>query len=584
MLNGDVHNINVVWSELIVAALMRWGVRTSFVSPGYRNIPMIQALKSASTLTKVVCVDERSAAFQALGCCRAEGRPTLLICTSGTAVANYYPAILEAFEEHLPLMVISADRPFEVIHAGANQVVDQNGILDKFVKKSLSLPTASEEYGPEVVCSHIDLLMRQALGFPCGPVHLNLPLREPLEPDMGQISSAYYDKVKRTWECEKSRVKRVQESRVSLTVEGRDFVKSVMQSWQRPLLIIGRLDGADACRRVAEWVRQLDWPVYCDVGSSLRSELGFDSLLGFEQPATKKLLDEYAPDGILHLGRRLVSKSFDAYIEERASLSYGVVSPADNLQDVSHRADFRLMMPVDEFIGEMTPWLPELKVKDSAAAQNYARGLQRFIVKVRTRMTELPYSPYLIVGAIENQISQGSILFLGNSSAIRFFDLWMGTASCQARRIKIAMNRGISGIEGLISTAIGLAIGSGERVTAVIGDVSALHDLNAFLQLKSLPRGKVTLIILNDRGGGIFRMMPIAAHPEISPYIETPHEFSFDQIASMAGVCYFRASTQKEFDEAYYRINTSGESGVIECPFDAAAIKSGSDALRQLSL
>ena len=573
-----LENINILWSHLICEELIRLGVSHAFISPGYRNVPLMFALHAQKGVTLHTCIDERSAAYRALGCVKASGRPALIVCTSGTAGANYFPAIIEAQKEQLPLIAVTADRPFEMIHTGANQVIEQPGLFGRFVRLSLALPVPSREYAPRMVLAHAAHLMEQALTTPRGPVHLNIPFREPLEPALGagtsvingDISMQAY--IAEALDALEKRRAAPQPSLRRSARMGADQALALhahlMQSL-RPLLILGRLDSTENIAKIERFSVQLGWPVYCDIGSSLRGHAPGREIMDAGIGAMETLLLEYHPDTLLHLGRRLVSKHFDAYITGRHDLSYHVVNPLTDIQDTSGRAACHWTMDEGDFVdqisvagccGEARP--------DEPAIAGFLAKTRKLCANLGRQTSEGPLSMHRIAALVAEHIQADSLLFLGNSAAIRAFDRSLCGGSMAERRIRVHANRGVSGIEGLLSTAIGLATGAeGQSVTAVVGDISMLHDLNALATLGVHRHLPLVVIIANDQGGGIFRAMPAAEFPHIAPYLQTPHTLEFGAVARMADIPYARVETCPQLIEAYTSMAAHGTSGIVECLF-----------------
>ena len=567
-----LENINILWSHLICKELHRWGIAHAFVSPGYRNVPMMFALDAMTEMTRHVCIDERSAAYRALGYVKSSGKPALLVCTSGTAGANYLPAIIEAAKEQLPLVVVTTDRPFEMIHAGANQVIEQQGLYGRFARLSLALPAASVEYAPRVVLAHVAHLMAQAMMDPCAPVHLNVPFREPLEPLHATapahmttyIAEALGELDKR---IASSTLQPCVTRFTAMTADATSQLSARLASFKRPLFILGRLGSARDTAKIERFSHDLGWPVYCDIASSLRGHAPDREIIDAGFAAMMAILEEYRPDGILHLGRRLVSKHFDAYIAKQRDLSYHVVNPVLDIQDVTFHPDAHVTMDEGAFVDQIE--LQAAQTRDETAIRQLLAGSHDFCSRLDAAKPTSSLSLPMLATLVADQIEKGSLLFLGNSASIRAFDRFLlpqAAKTSAMRSTHVEANRGASGIEGLLSTAIGLAHGAPERpVTAVIGDISLLHDLSA-LATMGIDRGQpFIVIIVNDHGGGIFRTLPAANFPHIAPYLQTPHELEFGAVARMAGVPYARTTTRTEFIGAYGAMAKERSCGVIEC-------------------
>lgn len=544
-------NWNVFAASLIIELCERWGSRSFFVSPGYRDAPFIAALQARTDLELVSCLDERAAAYQALGWAKATRKAAVLLCTSGTAGANYLPALIEAQSDQIPLLVITADRPFELVHASAQQVIDQRDLFGRFVKKSLDFPAPGPTLNVASWVGYTRLLLETAERGPSGPVHMNLPFAAPLDP----IDDAH-GPTPEILEVARTVFDRLPEPPVEFPkgplpdAEAAEFQRAVGHA-ERGLLILGRMDREED-REAARLIRdRLNWPTFSDIGSQLKFEAK-NEILDLNTPAARKLLDDYAPDCVIHCGRRLVSRFFDDALKRWQPAQYWVFSSEPNIQDPYHLAQ-RRQWDVD--LSSVARLLPP----QSPTAETLIRRFDR----LRQRLSCLESGSFHFAAVAQTLAGFGEQenLFVANSTAIRAFDSW-----CYERRtraLKVVANRGVSGIEGLLATTIGLALGSREPWTLVIGDVALLHDLNSLLALAQ-SSAKVTVVVVNNSGGRIFETLPLQAFSWVKdPLISTPHSFRFEGLASMAGLPYRSCTTREDFERLYREMR--GRSSVIEC-------------------
>ncbi len=558
-------NWNTFASSLLIHGLAKLGVRAFFVSPGYRDAPFIAGLQAMPGLHLRSCWDERAGGYEALGFAKATRQPAVLICTSGTAAANYLPAVIEAKTDHVPLLVITADRPFELVYAAAQQVTDQRQIFGRFVKQSLDFPSPGPTLDAAAWLSYTRMLVDLSMDGRPGPVHINLPFRLPLDPletaDRPQQADL---------EQAEAMVRALRPSthpalHTSLSIATRREWVDDMLSAERGLIILGRIQGREEQRAAAALAEKLGWPCFADITSAMKgrleSEISDPSL-----PDMAAALEVYRPDVCLHLGRRTVTGFFDSYLQRMQPRVYWVFSSEDGVQDPSHLPQRRQLNADIRSLVEVWSGSPFIPGGAHTTLWDQAEKARTKLKSLRTEQFSFADVAQEIVKALPTR-DHG--LFLGNSTAIRAFDSW---CDLQGKRLPLVeANRGVNGIEGLVSTTLGLASGSGHAWTAVVGDISMIHDLNAVL---ALPQSisPIVLVVVNNSGGRIFDFLSIGAHAWVKdPLITTPHSFQFDGLTQMAGLDYRLCRTRAEFRDAYAAAVSSGRSVLLECLQDSTA-------------
>ena len=298
-------NISIAWCRRLVDNLVRLGIDTFFISPGYRDAPMIAALQYRSDCQLFSCIDERAAGFAALGYGRAKAKPAALLCTSGTAGANYLPAAIEASEDQVPLLVLTCDRPVELVMTKANQAIDHSSFLQGYSKRYISLPAPEDGISPRSLDGTISSAVGLTKLFPFGVVHMNIPLRSPLEPRLvANDRIAELDQRPLSGGFKRPAV--LQPDSEDLKVLNEEIGQT-----DRGLLVLGRLDGKDR-DTVRNFTKKLSWPVYGDICSGLKAKGQIPDL---EIPASRQFLTDYNPQMIIHLGGRLTSKYLDLFLE-----------------------------------------------------------------------------------------------------------------------------------------------------------------------------------------------------------------------------------------------------------------------------
>ncbi len=542
-------DLNTRWAAVIVGELVKNGVAVFHVSPGNRNVPLIAALTREPRARIKMALDERGGAYCALGHARATGRPAAAVCTSGSALANYLPAVIEAHRDELPLIVLSADRPPELIDSDANQTIRQVGVFGGFCRMVLDLPCPTGAYPLNALRMKLD----QAAAIHDGPVHINCPFREPLLPPPGD-----------SHQPEAAGPVPVAPYTVFTPVEtvptDLSPVVECLAATRRGLVVVGRVDPWDDATAVGPVAAALGWPLYCDVGASLRGRLpGAGRLFSLDHPEALRLVRAYDPRTILQFGTGLVSKNYYGQLLDRQRRTLVLVSPRQGYRDPSHQAAFRVRASVRGFCRALD--LSRFGPPDKGPIHDLLGAMDRLGAAIEAVTPETTLSFPAIARILWTRLPDGEGLFLGNSLTIRVFDQLRVTAR---KDVRVVTNRGVSGIEGNIATAVGFAEAAGRRVTAVIGDVSLLHDLNSLL-LATTSAAPVIVVVVNNQGGRIFDRLPVAGYPEIAvPWTTTPHTMHFAHAARQFGLAYSLATTPGELAAGYHAALEDGASRLLE--------------------
>ncbi|MCG6906100.1 MAG: 2-succinyl-5-enolpyruvyl-6-hydroxy-3-cyclohexene-1-carboxylic-acid synthase [Desulfobacteraceae bacterium] len=545
--------LNARWADVIIDELVRNGVGVFYISPGNRNVPLIAALTREPRARIRLAVDERGGAYCALGHARATGRPAAVVCTSGTALANYLPAVIEAHRDELPLIVLSADRPPELIDSDANQTIRQVGVFGGFCRMLLDLPCPSAPYPTHALRMKLD----QAAAIFDGPVHVNCPFREPLLPPPGA-------EPRPRGPSAASRPAAAGPQTLFTPVEAvptdLGAVLDTLRAASRGLVVIGRVDPRDDATAVGPVAAALGWPIYCDVGASLRGRLpGTGRLFSLDHPEALRLVRVYNPRTILQLGTGLVSKNYYGRLLDRERRTLVVVSPRQGYRDPSHQAALRVRATIRGFCRALD--LSGLAPSDAGPAEELLAAMDRLWAAIQAATPAEVLSFPAIARILWQALPDGEGLFLGNSLTIRVFNQLRVTGP---KDVRVITNRGVSGIEGQIATAVGFAEAAGRRVTAVLGDVSLLHDLNSLLLAKA-SAAPVVIVVVNNQGGRIFDRLPVARHPEIAtPWVTTPHAMHFADVARQFGLPYGLATTPGELTAGYEAALAGGQSRLLE--------------------
>ncbi|MFB2700800.1 2-succinyl-5-enolpyruvyl-6-hydroxy-3-cyclohexene-1-carboxylic-acid synthase [Aeromonas veronii] len=527
---------NHVWSSLLLEELFRLGVRDIALAPGSRSAPLTMAAAAHQGFRRHLHFDERGLGFMALGLAKGSNRPVAVIMTSGTAVANLWPAVAEAQLTGVPLIILSADRPHELIDNGANQAIDQQGIFGRYPVYQQSLPSPTPTIPAAFVLSSVDqALAKQALTP--GVVHFNCMYPEPLYPGEHYQDFSDYLAPLGDWLGSHKPWSPWQQSEPSCPPQAE--WESFRQ--QRGIVVAGRITDPNQAQAAAALAEQLGWPLLAD----LQSQIRFDSRnlihmdLALNDPEFVAELGR--AEVLLQFGARLVSKRLGQFIKHHSWQDYWLVDPQPARLDPDYRLRNRLLCSASAFaaahpVTTQAPW-HTLAERQNSASQQIAAACEHF--------SELGVCHRL------NRLIEGQ-LFVGNSMPARLMDMLGETGKGPSR---VMTNRGASGIDGLIATAYGFAQslepGSDEPTTLLLGDLSALHDLNSLALLSKASRPLV-VILLNNDGGSIFRMLPVPTEGALlESYYRLPHGLSFEHAAAMFGLAYRAPTTLPEFERDY---------------------------------
>lgn len=549
-------NMNLLWSSLIVSELMRNGIDTFFISPGNRNVPLIAALAENPAAIKRLTIDERASAYRALGHAKASGKAGVLISTSGTAASNYYPAVIEAYEDELPLIVISADRPPELVGSHANQSIEQMNLYGRYTLETLNLPCPDIHYPVDALLAKMDFLISHNKG----PVHINCPFREPLLSGEETIPEAYLGRARKITE-HKTPVTRYLP--VEPVAEDLKTVEDLINQTGRGLVIVGRMASSVKYEELPGFINQLGWPVFCDIASGLRGRIP-DSVQihNLDHPAILNAIQAYLPQTILQFGTGLVSKHYYQTILAEQAATVVLVTARNGVRDPVHRVNIKIPIQIDRFVQNcrITP--------DKTATDVQTKFLDDIHTIYQKTADAVPADQLSFTGLADilvNEIPNREALFLSNSIAIRAFD---AIAFPENKAVEVVSNRGVSGIEGNLATSVGYAEATGKRITAVIGDVSLMHDLNS-LMLVGNSQTPVILVVPNNGGGKIFDRLPARNFPGIlTPYLTTPHTMTFKHAAAQFELDYQHVDTPQSFRECYRQALEKQRSILIEVSID----------------
>jgi len=541
IINTDNNRMNNNgWSHCLIDQLIQQGVVNFCIAPGSRSTPLALAAARHPKANVKVHFDERGLGFYALGMSLTKQFPTAIIVTSGTAVGNLLPAVMEAYHSHVPLILLTADRPAELRDSGAQQSTDQIKIFHNFVLWQADLPCPDESLTEDFIRSQAAFAVFQAMRK--GPVHLNCQFREPLfmlaEPQKEGLCQAYFS------------------PHLEIDSQAANHCSHQLQQAKQGVILIGRLPHGYDLSPILSLARRLSWPIWGDLLSQIRCQKKTDeSIVHFDLAIRSKMAPN--PDLILHLGGSFISKDLMEWIKRSQVPTLHVHSHPERI-DPLHCRPTRIYADPARFCQALSinknpdrTWLNRFKIIDALIDKNIDAHFS---------------APHLFTEAdmmrsLGAQLPGNWSLFLSNSMPIRDANRFFFPRNPKF----IFANRGLAGIDGQIATAAGIACSLKTPLLAIIGDQSCLYDLNSISLLTKIDT-PFLLIISNNFGGGIFSQLPVAQEPDhFEKLFGLPHAWQFDRIAQMFDLPY-RCASSNDWGEIFsiskafiLEVNTSRE-------------------------
>lgn len=555
----DFRNANSLWCSVVVATLARLGLRYAVVCPGSRSTPLTFAFARHPQIEAIPVLDERSAGFFALGLARQHNRAVALLCTSGTAAAGFLPAVIEAHESGAPLLVFTADRPPEMRECGSGQTIDQQKFYGGYVNfyHELAVPEANVErlrYARQTI---IFAWERAQHPF-AGPVHLNAPFRDPLAP----VEDGLAEKLRLAIDPETffSHLGHGLEGGAFPCGEGSSLALPDFRRFSRGVIVAGPAQPADPagyCAAVAQIAAALGWPVLADGLNPLRNHAAANPLLAINYNAVLRsasLAAQLKPGAVLSLGDWPVSKQLRQWLAD-ADAETWIISPDIRNRDPLHGRTRHLRIGVEALAGRLAA-SAEGRREPDAYLREWLRADRAAGAATDSRLSAFDHffeghGSWLL----SRSLPQGTPVFVANSMAVRDVEFFWQSNN---RGCRLYFNRGANGIDGTLSTAVGVAHGNRPAV-ALTGDLALLHDTNGFLAIPKL-RGSLTIVLINNRGGGIFEMLPVAKFdPPFEEFFATPQDVDFARLCAAYGAGHVLVRDRSHFVEL---ISVLPEKGV----------------------
>lgn len=490
------------------------------ISPGSRNAPLTIGFTNDPFFTCYSIADERCAAFFGMGLAQQTNRPTVLVCTSGSALLNYYPAVAEAFYSQIPLIVLSADRPIHKIDIGDGQTIRQQNVYQNHIVYSANLTEEASAENDQLINEAIHTAITQK-----GPVHINAPFEEPLYQTTDHLS-----------------VHPLSEEITPASVPLIDY-NHYRQEWMKAtkkLILVGTCPPNTLTADVLAKLTTDDAVVFlAETLSNINDADVINAIDRFVVPMNEADLQFLHPDILVTFGGMVVSKKIKQYLRQYAPKQHWHIDTLRHYDTYDCLTD-RIYTDPQTFLAELTTATPTL-------LSNYRSWARKLMternVQHKKLINESVFSDFKVIGYLASQLSRNSQLQVSNSAVIRYVQLIPIDPS-----IEVFCNRGTSGIDGCTSTAIGASIGSGKSTVLITGDISFFYDSNA-LWNAYIPKD-FKIILINNGGGGIFRTLPGHQENEVfNTYFETHHQYTAEHLATMYGFVYFQATNEDSLEK-----------------------------------
>lgn len=505
-----------------------------------------------------VNLDERASAYYAAGYTRATGHAAAVICTSGTAAVNLFPAVVEAYQSRLPLVLLTADRPEELQNCGANQTINQEDLFGQYAA-CLNIPAPSDDFDPAQLLEKLDTAFEGILST---PVHINCRFREPLVPAAEPYD---YDTMKARLDDWRSRHQQDNTDNLpGVSDQETSGIVSLMNEKKRGLIVAGPDTPFRASNTILELSKKLKWPIAADILSQCRHS-DTDNVITYYDLFlnTIAIKNDLRPEIIVHVGGLPTSKRLNRFLLECKGIEYIKIQDHDRTIDPDNLETKRIVCPIDQFLEGLNS---RMEQRDNEKFLNTWINSDKMSSRVLERMLgSETLDEITLAYRLGKTLNDDDALFLSNSMPVRDADSYTVLPSAD---IIVGANRGASGIDGVIASACGFAAGSLRTTTLIIGDLAFIHDLNS-LDMVRRSEMPVIIIVVNNDGGGIFHFLPIARFTDqFEKYFGTPHGLGFENAAALFGLDYFHPESLEQFEKCYTDVKELKKSAIIEITCD----------------
>jgi 2-succinyl-5-enolpyruvyl-6-hydroxy-3-cyclohexene-1-carboxylate synthase len=515
------------FAQLIIKSLINQNAGPFFLAPGSRSTPLAVAIAKQKGVKCYIHFDERGLAFYALGFAKVAQQPAVIVVTSGTAVGNLLPAVMEAANAHIPLILLTADRPFELRDCGANQTTDQVKLFSNFVRWQTDLPASDPAIEEHTISQNLSHAIACSRWPSPGPVHINCSFRKPFLP----LSTHHGIELQQILPIALPSNKEV------------ESIAKIIQNKPRGLLIAGSGAFASSATDLTTLAKHLQWPILTDPLSQIRANSPRHHLI----PYFNHLLnDDLIPqcDAILHFGDRLVSETLQSWIQAHPPSFYGLINAHPSNHNPTHCLTHRIYANPTAFcqtlkqhlsVAKQTSWIQKWKENSKTIQIKMAKSFQSIKGISEPKLFHF----------LQHALPSNWALFVGNSMPIRDADSFFFPKRPPAA---LMANRGVSGIDGNIATACGVAEALQTPLLAVLGDQTLLHDLNSLALITKEKTPKI-LIVCNNGGGGIFSFLPISKEKKLlEKYFSAAHPLSFESAAKMFSIPYLLCQSTQQLE------------------------------------
>ncbi|WP_166381794.1 2-succinyl-5-enolpyruvyl-6-hydroxy-3-cyclohexene-1-carboxylic-acid synthase [Polaribacter sp. 11A2H] len=531
-------------AQIVISACCQFNIDTVVISPGSRNAPLTVGFSNHPEIVALSVVDERCAAFFALGIAQQTQKPVAIICTSGSALLNYYPAIAEAFYSNIPLVVISADRPKHLIDIGDGQTIRQENVFDKHILFSANLEDINSSAVESLKLKNKNLkLISEALQISVsqkGPVHINVPFDEPLYETVAELKSFKLPNVI-----------------ASVSKQSVDYKKlaSIWNASTKKMILVGvNYPDADLHKLMDLYADDASVLILTETTSNLHQEKGIDSIDQLIFSLDEAQFEDLQPEVLITFGGMIVSKKIKQFLRKYSPKQHWNIDEFKKMDTFFCLSEFIKIKPVD-FFSNFNRFVIS---KKSNYQQKWLQIRDEKRVKHSAYLSKATHSDFKVFEQVVESVPANSQLQISNSSIIRYAQLFSidktNTVFC---------NRGTSGIDGSTSTAIGAAFAKKNQTVFITGDISFFYDSNA-LWNANIPKN-FRIVLINNSGGGIFKIIPGPGTTNAAKYFETPHNLTAEHLCKMYNFDYLKADatiTVKEQLAGFYE--TSEKPKILE--------------------
>ena len=551
----DFRNTNSLWASILAETLKRLGLTTAVICPGSRSTPLAIAFAQADGVDAIPVLDERSASFFALGIAQQSRKPVALVCTSGTAGANFYPAVIEARESRVPLLVLTADRPPELRDCHSGQTIDQLKLFGTYPNWQAELALPFVEMGRLSYLRQTTAHAWERSLYPVpGPVHLNIPFRDPLAP---LPDATCYDSLVSQFEPEDFFAGIA--THTPFPTATSLLPTSLIQQWRQcdqGVIIAGLAQPQlprQYCDAIAQLSKTLKWPVLAEGLSPVRNYAHLNPYLisTYDLVLRNHQAQQLAPEIVIQLGELPTSKELRTWLDATQPRRW-VIDPCHHNLDPLHGKTTHLRLSV-EHLAQACPAEPK---SSTPYLQLWCAAEAKVRLSVdQTMATMNQLFEGKAAWLLSSTLPSSTPIFIANSMPVRDVEFFWAPNNCAVRPF---FNRGANGIDGTLSTALGMAHRNQSSVM-LTGDLALLHDTNGFL-LRNKFVGHLTIVLINNNGGGIFEMLPIAKfEPPFEEFFATPQDINFAQMCATYNLEHELITSWEQLKQ---RLNPLPEKGI----------------------